>query len=227
VRPDDSELRAENAELRVEVEDLRAEVVELREQRRQAGRATIAAGGIVARVFTGRELTAAARAWLEAKTAAAPLPVDETADVVAAVVRRWFGVRLWHMALASGGVITAGILIWQGFLVRSQIEQQQAQNKLIRDQIEQQAADTLIVRRTQLLDTIYTTECSDPDDPETCWPKAHPRARQEAASAFIKIESGRGVSASLTGADLTGQTSPARTSPGRTVVAQHQPQHQH
>ncbi len=107
----DDDKRRELADLHLENEQLRAELAELREQRRQVGRLALASGSFAARIFAGRELTRVVRRWFEAKTLAVPLPVEETADVAAAVVRRWLRVGLWHLALSLGGVITAGILI--------------------------------------------------------------------------------------------------------------------
>ena len=77
-----------------------------------------------------------------------------------------------------------------------------------RTQIEQQASDTLIVRRAQLLNTIYDcketeTEPEATDSEPACRPKANLRARQEAVLAFVKIELDRGVDADLSDADLS------------------------
>lgn len=94
---------------------------------------------------------------------------------------------------------------------------------MIQRQVDQQAADTLIVRRTQLLDTIYTckeetaepqTEDTEPTDTELeswdiedvgpCEPRAHLRARQEAVLAFVQIERKRGKQPNLRSANLRG-----------------------
>lgn len=222
-------LRARLEERDREVDELRAEVEQLREQRRQAGRLALAGGSFAswfaARVFIGWDLTGtmrtwfdALRHWLEAKAPADSIPVEETANLAAAIVRRWLRVGLWHVVLASGGAVTAGILIWQGFLIRGQIQQQQAQNELVSRQIEQQQAqndllrtqneqqqaDTLIVRRAQLLDTIYTGDCTDPEDPKTCKPKANPRSVREAVLAFVEIERGHPEKPDLSRANLNG-----------------------
>jgi hypothetical protein len=83
------------------------------------------------------------------------------------------------------------------------------QNILLQTQIRQQAANTLIVRRAQLLHTIYTTKCEPAGQEEVCRPVANPRAVREAVIAFVEIERGRGtvadlISAELFGADLGG-----------------------
>lgn len=91
------------------------------------------------------------------------------------------------------------------------------QNSKIQSQIDKQARDTFIVRRAQLLETIYACQEEDQfeeadgtggsgDESEaagneseipfaepSCQPKAHIRARQEAVRAFVEIEQGRGV----------------------------------
>jgi len=230
IEEDATATRQERDALRVEVEELRAEVTQLREQRRQAGRLALTGGRFAswfaAKVFLGLDLTGtmrtwfeALRHWLDAKAPADSMPVEETANLAAAIVRRWLRVGLWHIVLASGGVITAGILIWQGFLIRGQIQQQQAQNELIHTQVEQQAADTLIVRRAQLLDTIYTDSCREPapdelapirgtrseivDDGESiCLPTANHRVVREAVLAFVEIERGRDVVPDLSSVNL-------------------------
>ncbi len=118
-------------ELRVENERLRAENAELREQRRQAGRLALAGGSFAARVAAGRGLTRAVKRWLEAKTAGDPLPVDQTADVAAAIVRRVVRVGVIGLAVAALPTI---LLIWHGFLIRGQ-------NELFQSQLLEQTAD--------------------------------------------------------------------------------------
>lgn len=86
---------------------------------------------------------------------------------------------------------------------RTIIQQQAKQLDQQRIQIERQQADTLIVRRAQLLDTVYGETCSEPgagggsratqtENDLSCRPRAHLRARQEAVLVFLEIERGRG-----------------------------------
>ncbi len=207
--------------LEEENERLRAENERLRREREEAARAAKGAGGLAVRILLGRRLQTSFQAWLKAKSLRDPLPADETAELGAAIVRRWLRVGWWQLVLALGGAVTAGILIWQGLLIRGQIEQQQAQNDLIRGQIEQQAtqierqaADTLIVRRAQLLATIYEEECQDSaasaeatfSSERNCAPKSHLRAREEAVLAFVEIERNRASMPMLNLADLKDAT---------------------
>lgn len=182
---DIDELRARLEERDREVEDLRAELARRDEHRRRAGRLALAGGSFAARIVAGRGLTKAVRRWFEAKTLADPAPVEETADLAAAIIRRVLRVGAIGLVVAALPTI---LLIWQ--------------NVLLQIQIRQQAADALIVRRAQLLNTIYPTECEDPEDPETCRPKANSRAVREAVFAFVEIERGRGEKADLSGAYL-------------------------
>lgn len=71
-----------------ENEELRAELAAVRERDRQAGGLALKGAGFAAKVAAGRELSGALRRWLAAKTLTDPLQVDETADVVAAILRR-------------------------------------------------------------------------------------------------------------------------------------------
>ncbi len=103
------------------------------------------------------------------------------------------------------------------------------QSYLTKIQIDRQEADTLIVRRAQLLATIYEEDCEDvvveaaaepaseeseatvegsagekasPATERVCRPRAHPRARQEAVFAFCEIEWSREEVPQLSSANL-------------------------
>lgn len=186
------ELERLNKELQFELDELRDE----REANVQAARSAAALG---ARVLVGNELRQSFKAWLEAKSLRDPLPGDETADVLAAVVRRVVRVKWTGMIIAFVvGAIPASFLFWQ--------------NLLIQDQIEQQDRDSVLVRRAELLNTIYEETCEPNNRREgqrapganSCRPKAHPRARREAVLALLGFERNRGVKPDLTGADLRG-----------------------
>jgi len=133
--------RRSKAALRKEVKELRAEVKRLR---RVEG-AVVGAGGVAAKIVAGAELRDAFRAWVRV-TRGAQRPRDlftaEAADLGAAVVRRTIRVGLAGVVLAA---LPGALLIWQNLLLQSQVQQQ--------------ASDTLIVRRAQLLETIYSEDC--------------------------------------------------------------------
>jgi len=163
----------------------------------------------------GPGLFGSLKAWLhklEQWRPRQPLPVNETAELGAAILRRVIRVGGLGLAVAALPML---MLVWQ--------------NLLIQRQVNQQASDDLIVRRAQLLATIYEEECEDiaglegafsdiePESGETidqvtddtqkapgeiCHPKAPLRARQEAALAFATIEKARGVKPDLSKANL-------------------------
>jgi uncharacterized protein YjbI with pentapeptide repeats len=146
-RPD-QDLEARVVKLEQENRDLQDELERLRREREQAAKVVQGGAGLVARIFLGRRLRESFRAWLKAKSLRDPLPTDETADVLAAIVRRFVRVGIVGLVLAA---LPGGFLLWQSLLLREQ-------NKTIQGQVEQQAGDTQIVRRAQLLATIYECE---------------------------------------------------------------------
>ncbi len=223
-----AELERENEELRTNLEEVEAEKEHLaRARTRVAGFAT----GLASRALLGPGLVGRLKVWLhklEQWRPRKPLPVDETAELGAAILRRVIRVGLFGLLVGALPVI---LLLWQNFLIREQ-------NAKIQSQIEQQASDTLIVRRAQLLDTIYDEVCepvahpvtegtspvtagngeeidTEPDgliekSGENCRPRAHLRARQEAVIAFVRIERGRGERPDLHQADLRGAGLPVQ-----------------
>ena len=117
--------------------------------------------------------------------------------------------------IALFGVLSVLGLFWQIQQQEKQVErqaqqfQQQAAQQLaqIRQQARQikaQEADTRIVRRVQLLETIYAEECEDPADQETCRPRAGKRVREAAVRALAQIQHSRGEHLDLAGANLRG-----------------------
>lgn len=190
---DYSELRQENAELRARLERFETQL----ERERAAVRRV---GWFGLRLFVGRDLHSAFRDWLQAKSIRDPLPVDQTATLAAALVRRLMRVSFVGLLVAA---LPIGLLIWQ--------------NLLFREQISQQVSDSTIVRRAQLLATIY--DCAEPEPeppsvpsmllrgepmPEICTPKAHSRARAEAVRAFAELERSRGKGPNLSWGGLSG-----------------------
>lgn len=177
--------------------------------------------GFTGRLLIGRDLRKSFRAWLEAKSLRDPFPADETAGALAAIVRRVIRVGVFGVVLgAIPTLMTAGFLVYQSLLMREQ-------NVSIRDQIVQQTADTLVVRRAQLLATIYEEDCdavvsedaieskADSSDrseevkngsvstEKVCRPRAHLRARQEAVLALSEIERSHDSQLDLSAANLT------------------------
>lgn len=210
-----ADLERENGRLQAEQERLEAELAQLRGQRERTARAVKVAGGLGGRILAGPALWSSSRAWFE-KLSEMEGPRDlacpETADLTTAIVQRV--VRVGMFGLVVGlvvAVLPAILMLWQNFLIR--------------DQVQQQVSDMLIVRRAQLLGTIYEEHCEDRagatdassqemTDPgkigqarvntedRICRPKARPRARKEAVLAFFEIERSANTRPDLTGADF-------------------------
>ena len=92
----------------------------------------------------------------------------------------------------------------QNGLIKAQNQYFREQNERTQLQIDAQAADTRIVRRAQLLTTIY--ELSDCDrskleEGEECPPKAPSRLREEAVRALAQLDE---ENLNLSGSDLSG-----------------------
>ncbi len=168
-----------------------------------------AGGGLVALVLLGPGLLKAARRYFRRARAGDPLPPDETAELFAAIVRR-------VSAVGALGLLVAAIptlLLWrQNALIAKQNEYFQDQNAKIQNQLlaqaratQKQEADTLLVRRNELLRTIYETVSCEPQElseGETRCPPKHPlRLRQEAVLALAQLDQER---LDLSEADLRG-----------------------
>ncbi|MCH9647810.1 MAG: pentapeptide repeat-containing protein [Deltaproteobacteria bacterium] len=212
-----------NAELRKENKQLQKELT----RHRRVDRVSRGAAGIAAKFIAGRELRQSFRSWfLAAREAEGPRDFlgQESADLGTAITRRAIRVGIWGVLLATvpsllTGGITGGFLFWQ--------------NRLMTAQLDQQTNDATIARRAELLDIIYREECVEANpSKETelaqrsegdsageaealqkpsvstpqkiCTPVAHPRARQEAAIAFVKIENSREETVNLNTAKIPG-----------------------
>ena len=215
-----AEFKGEVRRLRAELEKRDQKVAEFEQRDQQQARLARNAVGLGGRILVGRPLRSSFHAWLKKKSLRDPLPADETADVLAAIVRRVVRVGVVGLLVT---MVPAGFLLYQSILmrqgngaIREQITLMGQGNEAIRRQIEQQAADTLIVRRAQLLATIYEEDCYDAEEnaadndttqnkrPDAiCRPRAHARARQEAVIAFSKIEQNRRVQPDLSRSNLS------------------------
>ncbi len=201
---DISQLQAENEALKAELEESRKTVEALEVKANSYKRIIDIEKALFNRtsrfglsIFIGSSLEKSIKAWLQAVKSDNLLPIEETANVAAAVIRRMLGNRLLILLGSLVGFITIFLLIWQ--------------NSLIQRQINQQAEQTTIARRAQLISILYDRDCSlmlvqqnaQPEnlkDDETiiqsiqeCPPKADARSRAEAAKAFVNIEKANGV----------------------------------
>lgn len=176
--------------LESQVQRLQAELEQRDRRDQKMARATL---GLAGRFSLGRRLHKSFRAWLTRASLRNPLPVDETAGVLTALVRRYAWISLLGLVLSLTPTV---FLFWQ--------------NMLIQDQIQLQEADSQIVRRAQLLAAIYaepTSEHPAIEDPESIGTKFESmldrdprisscrhrsagdlRSRYEAVVAFLRIE---------------------------------------
>lgn len=183
-----AELEAENRALRTELEGYR--------QRTAAQKgAARSAGSVAMWLVAGVELNLAFKRWLASYARTGAVPMDETADVAGAIVRRLVRVGVMGAMLA---LLPTLILVHQNWLIAGQnelIEQQndyyREQNGKLQIQIDNQAAEVRHARRTELLGIVYGTV------------DAAPRMRAEATRALVAVERSAGTKKiDLTGAQL-------------------------
>ncbi len=217
-----AELEAELKETRDQLRKTQAQLENLQGELERASRRSRQLGRWGLRLLAGPELRTSSRAWF-ARLAELRSPRElvspESADLFTAIARRVLRIGVFGLVVATFAIFTPLVTLWQSFLIRDQ-------NTTIQRQVEQQAADNLIVRRAQLLATIYEEKCQDSppaaesaegeespaapaesaegeESPErACAPRAHVRARQEAVLAFVEIERGNGARPDLRGANL-------------------------
>ena len=102
---------------------------------RAQGKVLSTLGGISTLVFLGPELSVAISKWLKSRKANQDgIPVEDTASLIAAIVRRVIRVGLIAITLA---LIPTGLLLWQNLIMRDQysalnrqIEEQRAQTEI-------------------------------------------------------------------------------------------------
>lgn len=161
-------------QLEAEVRDLQAENTRLNAVVGTDLKAVSWGNRLAVLIVLGPRLASSIRRWLQATKDGPGIPDVETAEVMAAVVRRLIGNR---MILIVGGMLAAiagavgAVLLYQ-------------QNSLFADQLEQQAEEAQTVRRTQLLALIYDKQPTEFGS----LPVASLRARAEAARAFVALE---------------------------------------
>ncbi len=143
-------------------------------------------------IFLGRDLDDGLKKWLAAAKTGNLVPTEETANVLAAIIRRSMGFYIIAILGTLGALSTTGLLIWQNTLFQRQLEQQRFQ-------------DTL-TRRAQLVQILYDKTCVDEVQQrknnngevkevtvEVCTPVSDTRSRAEAAKVFIALERDAGV----------------------------------
>ena len=172
----------------------------------------LAGGTFLALLLLGPGLSKAAYAYFQSARRGRPVPVTETADLFVAIVRRVLTVGALGLLVAA----IPTVLLWkQNLLIAAQNESFQDQNSKLQAQLVAQAqttrkqeADTLLVRRNELLRTLYELEnCDKTEGPQgdQCPPRHPIRLRRDAALTLAQLDGDELNlrSANLEGADLS------------------------
>jgi hypothetical protein len=151
---DGGDVREELDRIRAENEQLRAEVDRLRPYRTAVqGQATV--GGYLAYlgvlVWIGKDLSAAFRQWLQATRSGVGVPIDETAELLAAITRRLIRVGTIALVLA---LLPSFFVALQSWLIKKQNSLIAQQNASLINQIAEQrsaAQGDQITRHMEML----------------------------------------------------------------------------
>ncbi|MEM9558146.1 MAG: pentapeptide repeat-containing protein [Acidobacteriota bacterium] len=177
--------------------DLRARVHDLERKLSLRERETrlLAIGSSL--LFFGPRLARAFRRWLRAREQRGTLPIDETADLLAVVVRRVVGMRMLNFFLGAltffiASIVPALLLMQQNQLLEEQITS-------LKIQATQEAADRRVIRRNALIKTIF--DCRN--EGSRCIPLANRRERNDAVKEFIHLERSQNRQIDLAQADLS------------------------
>lgn len=155
-----------------ELERLRRENAELRRKYELFLTEHRVLGWIAGLILTGPRLVKSIRDWLLKSTPSNPLPIDETAALAAAIIRRLISVGL------IGLLFPSGLLIWQNLLIRSQNRYFQEQTAELRKQIDIQDEQSNLIRRSELVEAVYNGRQTG----------LSLRARVEALKSLVKLD---------------------------------------
>jgi len=158
-------LKAENEQLKAENATLRRDLERIAETKKQYRKITLTFTEFAVKLIAGLSLTTSARRWFKSLIDQKRLDAEETADFVAAILRRMIRVGTVGLVIS---IIPFLLLIQQNFLLAQQ-------NRQIQRQIDAQSLDTRFARRAQLLETIYN-------------PQINIRVRAEALKAYVEME---------------------------------------
>lgn len=163
----------------------------LRAVQRMEGKAALAFGQFAFLVLMGRGLTLGIRNMVTAWHDTGHIPVVESAEVLAAVVRRAFRIGV----IGLGLTLLPTWLLWrQNQLISEQNLYFREQTDKLQEQIATEGLNTRTARRAQLLSTLYDPgPCRGEAGGATCPPLANVRSRAEAAQAFVQLERAAGV----------------------------------
>jgi len=167
--------RGERDQLRTEVSELRAELSRLRQQQAIKAAAGQATGEVVGKVALSIAMGVGVRRAFErlfqAMHGGQLFPVQEMADLGAAVVRRLVFTQLLGTFIA---VLPLLLLIQQNWLL-TQSNTRDAQH-------------ARVARSTHLIELLYEVDCRTRLGDTSCEPLAPARLRSEAARAYVELE---------------------------------------
>lgn len=193
-------------DLKRRLDALERENTYLRAVQRLEGKAAIAIGQFVFLIVAGRSLSFGLRNLFTTWQETGRLSLVDSAEVVAAVVRRAFRIGVVALFLT---LLPTWLLWHQNQLISEQNLYFRRQTDKLQEQIASEELNTRVARRAALLSTIYDTgNCDRRARGQACPPMANVRSRAEAVTAFVQLERSSGVrhvdlsNANLEGANL-------------------------
>jgi len=186
-------------EPQTDLERLQHENAELRKKLASFERAAAAQTG-AARLSTqvawyitaGPELNKALTAWLNTWVEEQRVDIEQSADVLAAIIRRIFKVGTVGVIMA---LLPTTLLMMQLYLMAQQnalIESQNTffaeQNQKLERQVGAQEADVYVTRRTELVSTLNARRRCTEADPQRCAFAASDRDRNKAFTELLALE---------------------------------------
>jgi uncharacterized protein YjbI with pentapeptide repeats len=197
---------AEQLRLAQRIEELETELSSLQRglERERAMRhgARRASTYVLAQVALGPSLINALRAWFQVTLEEHRLPVDETAHVIAAVIRRVLRVAMVGLAVT---LLPTSILLWQNLIMKEQNAYMRVQNQSLREQIELERAESQAARRAELFRLLFAvSDCRQGVADPNCPPSSPERVRVEALMALAQLAHGRAEALDLSGLRLPG-----------------------
>ena len=175
LQADLDEARGQRDLLRTEVSELRAELSRLRQQQAIKAAAGQATGEVVGKVALsiamGLGVRRAFERLFQAMHGGDLFPVQEMADLGAAVVRRMVFTQLLGTFIA---VLPLLLLIQQ--------------NWLLTESNTRDAQHARVARSTHLIELLYEVDCPSRLGDTSCEPMAPARLRSEAAKSYVELE---------------------------------------
>ena len=135
-------------QLTLENENLRKKISSLEENEKRRKQNLLSLGNTSIKVFLGRSLDQSLKLWLEKLIAEKVIPVDETADLAAAIVRRVIRIGIISLLVA---LVPTTILVLQTILLSKQNSIIVEQNQFLQSQT-QSIQEQILLQRGGLID---------------------------------------------------------------------------